>query len=381
MKQAPTRVNSELFIPDCCNLGVVFRILIFVNLVVFFSLLARGLSWPLVLQEFAETSILVESICLLSLASLCGLRHLAMRQAVPAWGQRLACGVVPALFCSLLLAYFGQIEWFTFSFPRLQADSAVLLCLVMGGAVQHYFELRMRAFSPALGEAKLQVLQARIRPHFLFNSLNAVLSLIRTEPRRAETALEDLADLFRVLMRDARDMTTVQEEIHLCEQYLAIEKIRLGSRLQVLWRFDQADAADLNAAKMPNLLLQPLLENAVHYGVEPSLAMNTIEIEIRRQLDKILVTIRNPYHGNVQMQKQMQNRSNAPNMPNMPEGNHMALDNIQQRLALLYDIEAQLSYGIREKKPDHNSTLKLTPDAPYNSAQYFEVVLQFPMKK
>jgi two-component system sensor histidine kinase AlgZ len=311
------------------------------------------------------------------------LRQVAIRQPVPAWVQRLACGVVPALFCTLLLTYLGQIEWFTFSFPRLQVDSAVLLCLVMGGAVQHYFELRMRAFSPALGEAKLQVLQARIRPHFLFNSLNAVLSLIRTEPRRAETALEDLADLFRVLMRDTRDMTTLQDEIRLCEQYLAIEKIRLGSRLQVVWLFDAASAADLNAAKMPNLLLQPLLENAVHYGVEPSLAMNTIVIEIRRQLDKILITIRNPYHGNVRMPSipNMPDMPDMPDMPNIPEGNHMALDNIQQRLALLYDIEAQLSYGIREKKPDHNSTLRLTPDSPYNSAQYFEVVLQFPMKK
>jgi two-component system sensor histidine kinase AlgZ len=121
----------------------------------------------------------------------------------------------------------------------------------------------------------------------------------------------------------------------------------------------------------------------VHYGVEPSLAMNTIVIEIRRQLDKILITIRNPYHGNVRMPSipNMPDMPDMPDMPNIPEGNHMALDNIQQRLALLYDIEAQLSYGIREKKPDHNSTLRLTPDSPYNSAQYFEVVLQFPMKK
>lgn len=373
MKQVPVQSNVELLIPDCCNLGVAFRILIFVNLVTFFCLLARGLSWLLTLQEFAETSILVESICLLSLAGLCGLRQMAMRQPVPGWVQRIACGIVPALFCSLLSGYFGQIEWFTFSFPRLQADSAALLCLVLGVAVQHYFELRTRAFSPALGEAKLQVLQARIRPHFLFNSLNAVLSLIRSEPRRAEVALEDLADLFRVLMRDTRDMTTLQDEIRLCEQYLAIEKIRLGNRLQVVWKLNEGDAADLNTAKMPSLLLQPLLENAVHYGVEPSLAMNIIEIEIRRQLDKILVIIRNPYHAEIRM----------------PEGNHMALENIEQRLALLYDIEAQLTYGIRERKPDHNSTfnfsLKPAPGAAGNPAssppRYFEVVLQFPMRK
>jgi len=90
------------------------------------------------------------------------------------------------------------------------------------------------AASPALAQARLQALQSRIRPHFLFNSLNAVLGLIRTDPRRAETVIEDLADLFRVLMRDSRERVPLREEVALCKQYLAIESLRLGPRLQVV---------------------------------------------------------------------------------------------------------------------------------------------------
>jgi len=192
--------------------------------------------------------------------------------------------------------------------------------------LQHYFELRVRAFSPALVEARLQALQARIRPHFLFNSLNAVLSLIRSEPRRAEEALEDLADMFRVLMRDAREMTTMEDEIRLCRQYLSIEKIRLGERLQVHWETVNVSKEMLRRAQMPALLLQPLLENAVHYGVEPASAPAQIQVQITRQLDRIEIVIVNP------LQKQA-----------AAGGNQMALHNIRERLALLYDVEAQLT--------------------------------------
>lgn len=336
-------------IPDCCNIGIVCRVLIAVNLLVLFGVLARGQGWSLNFQEFIETSMLVELICLSSLVALCGLRTLTNTQQMAEWTQRVACGVVPALICSVLLAYCAGMEWFVFSFPHLQIGYAIFLCFVIGMSLQHYFELRSRAFSPALGEAKLQALQARIRPHFLFNSLNAVLSLIRTEPRRAETALEDLADLFRVLMRDTRDMTTLQEEIRLCEQYLAIEKIRLGERLQVSWQTENLSEQELQDAKIAALLLQPLLENAVHYGVEPSVKPAMIMVAIRRNLDKIEITVSNPFHAD-------------PRLPQgSSQGNQMALENIRQRLALLYDIEAQLNYGV--------------------IGSSFEVKLHFPYKK
>lgn len=334
-----------LLIPDCCNIGIVFRVLIAVNLLVLLSLLSRGQGFALNFQEFVETSMLVELISLISLVALCGFRSIATKQVVPDWVQRAACGIVPAVTAGLLLTYFAGMDWFTFSFPRLKLGYVAFVCFVIGMCLQHYFELRGRAFSPALGEARLQALQARIRPHFLFNSLNAVLSLIRTDPRRAETALEDLADLFRVLMRDTRDMTTLKEEIRLCEQYLAIEKIRLGDRLQVSWQIENLSEQELQEAKIAALLLQPLLENAVHYGVEPSVKPAMIMVAIRRTLDKIEITVSNPFHLDARL----------------PQGNHMALENIRQRLALLYDIEAKLSYGA--------------------IGSSFEVNLYFPIKK
>lgn len=318
--------KTENLIPDCCNLGIVIRVLIATNFLVLLAILARGQGLRQNFQEFSETTMLIELICLSSLLCLCWFRRLLERDSAPAWMQRVVCGTVPTIICFLVISALSNLEWFAFSFPNLDLGLAMLFCFTIGIAVQHYFELRTKAFSPALGEARLQALQARIRPHFLFNSLNAVLSLIRTEPRRAETALEDLADLFRVLMRDTRNMTTLSEEITLCKQYLAIEKIRLGERLQVDWDIQNLSVDELNLTKIPALLLQPLLENAIHYGVEPASTQSSILVEVQKSLDKIEVKISNAYYPNAQLSK----------------GNHMALDNIRQRLTLLYDIEAQL---------------------------------------
>ena len=132
------------------------------------------------------------------------------------------------------------------------------------------------ALSPAIAEARLQALQARIRPHFLFNSINAVLSLVRSEPQRAEDALQDMADLFRVLMRDNRDLAPLADEVELCRQYLELEQLRLGERLHVDWNVKSMPGDAL----VPPLVLQPLLENAVYHGIEPSSEPGKVSINI-----------------------------------------------------------------------------------------------------
>jgi two-component system sensor histidine kinase AlgZ len=329
-KQGP----QEILIPDYCNLGILIRVLLSANLLVLLCLLARGQGFAQNFQDFLDTSMLVELISLLSMGILCGFRRLLEKQTAANWMQRMVCGAVPTIVCFFVLTFLIDIDWFAFGFPNLHLGFSTLICFLMGLGFQHYFELRNRAFSPALGEARLQALQARIRPHFLFNSLNAVLSLIRTDPRRAENALEDLADLFRVLMRDTRDMTTLQEEITLCKQYLAIEKIRLGDRLEVEWQITHLNSTELSTTKIPSLLLQPLLENAVHYGVEPAISPAPIQIFLQKKLDKIEIKVINVYHPHAQL----------------PSGNHMALENIRQRLKLLYDIEAQLYSEIVETR-------------------------------
>lgn len=325
------RTPSDIVIPDCCNIGVVFRTLIAVNAVALLASVLHASDWRQGLFAFVEMSMMVELSCLWSLFALCGLRKLLLRfyaARLPApWIQRTASIMIAALVTGIVIYPFTSVEWLMTSFSDFTVSKGILSAAVVSALFLHYFDLRTRAYSPALVEARLQALQARIRPHFLFNSLNAVLSLIRTEPQRAETTLEDLADLFRVLMSDPRNMTTLENEIRLCKQYLSIEKIRLGERLQVSWDTVNIDDEVLRRAQIPVLLLQPLLENAVHYGVEPSSGPVLIQIHMQRSLDRIEIVIVNPYHGTA--------------LPS--SGNQMALENIRERLALLYDLEAQLT--------------------------------------
>jgi two-component system, LytTR family, sensor histidine kinase AlgZ len=325
---------AESVIPDCCNIGVVFRALVGVNAAALAVSLIHSGNWRLGVLEFIEASMVIELACLWSLFALCGLRQVLKRipvaESMPFWMQRAVCVFIPALVAGIIVHLFISVDWLAGSFGQMTALKGALTGALLGALFQHYFELRKRAFSPALVEARLQALQARIRPHFLFNSLNAVLSLIRTEPRRAETTLEDLADLFRVLMSDPRNMSSLDNEIRLCEQYLSIEKIRLGERLQVKWETENVGKDVMQKAQIPVLLLQPLLENAVHYGVEPALEPVLVQIRVSRSIDRIEIVVVNPYHGD------------AP----AAAGNHMALDNIRERLALLYDVEAQLTTTI-----------------------------------
>lgn len=343
----PARTPLEIVIPDCCNIGVMFRALLAVNGAVLAGILLQVHVLKPGFLVFIEASILVELACLSSLLALCGVRRIV--STVPPWGQRVACALVPAAVTAFIIRFLLSNDLLLGGFTHLTVIEGILIAGLFGIVLQHYFELRTRAFSPALAEARLQALQARIRPHFLFNSLNAVLSLIRTEPRLAETTLEDLADLFRVLMRDARDITALEDEIRICKQYLSIEKIRLGERLQVQWETTDISDEVLRKAQIPALLLQPLLENAVHYGVEPAHEPVLIQIHISRSIDRIEIAVINPVVAALQGDE-----AATP-------GNHMALENIRERLALLHDVEAQLTTVI--------------------ARGFFEVRLRFPYVK
>lgn len=330
MAQIPFVRNTplEILIPDCCNAGVIGRVLIGVNLPVMVAMLMGRTSLLGALAAFVNVSTLLELACFVSLMMLCALRRRAVLMA--AWSQRLLCALVPALSTLLLRRVLQQFDWINGVASQPPLLGCVIMAALYGTFFQYYFALRATAYSPALGEAQLQALQARIRPHFLFNSLNAVLSLIRTEPRRAETALEDLADLFRVLMREGRALTSLQDELRLCRQYLSIEKIRLGERMEICWDTSAIHDDVLRQAQIPSLLLQPLLENAVYYGVEQRTDPAQISITVRRSRDAIHIVITNPYRP-----------TDTASL-----GNHMALDNIRRRLILLYDVEAELKTSI-----------------------------------
>ncbi|MBS1188084.1 MAG: histidine kinase [Burkholderiaceae bacterium] len=337
---APELPPPETVMPDYCNTGVIFRALLAVNAALLAACLVRTSGWLAGALVFAEASVPVELICLLSLFTLCALRRGLLQtgamRALSPWAQRMLCALLPAGMAGLVVRLLIAFDWFYGSFGFVAPAEGMLIAGLAGYALQHYFELRARAFSPALAEAKLQALQARIRPHFLFNSLNAVLSLIRSEPRRAEAALEDMADLFRVAMRDARALTSLEDEIHLCRQYLSLEQIRLGERLRVEWDLSGIGDDDMRRAQIASLLLQPLLENAVHYGVEPLAEPAPVVVRIAKTMDRIEIAVANSLAD-----------TPAPNLSSAT-GNQMALGNIRARLALLYDVEAQLDYGAND---------------------------------
>ena len=212
-----------------------------------------------------------------------------------------------------------------------------LAALALGGGIQHYYELRERAFSPAMAEAKYQALQSRIRPHFLFNSLNAVLAVIRTEPAKAERMLESIAELFRAVMADTRKLVPLAQEIELCRNYVEIEQTRLGNRLAVDWQI----GAYHPRAKVPQLLLQPVIENAIRYGAEKLPGRADIIVRVRQHGFTLELFVSNPI---------------APERPER-EGNQIGLANIRGRLALMYDLEARIETQVRRDRFELMMTL------------------------
>jgi two-component system sensor histidine kinase AlgZ len=180
--------------------------------------------------------------------------------------------------------------------------------------------LRARIWHPANAQARLAELQSRIRPHFLFNALNTALALVRSDPARAERVLEDLSELFRVALADVGAAVPLADEIELAKAYLAIEQVRFGARLRVDWDLDpQADAV-----RVPPLVLQPLVENAVRHGIEPALGGGRIWVSTLARRGQAVVMVSNSV-------------GDEPSAP----GHGMALHNVRERLRLLHDVAAQ----------------------------------------
>ena len=303
-------------LPDFRNLGVIARVLVAVNAAAALGVLFATPDLPRALAHFVQTAAYLEPLLLVHLVALAALSPLLARLAY--WNGSAA---VVALVMALSAGYHALVlQVSTEPLPPL--PRSVALSGLMAAALLGYLRLLAKAHSPALVEARLQALQARIRPHFLFNSLNAVLALIRRDPRRAERALEDLADLFRTLMSEPRQFVRLADEIALLERYAGIEQLRLGERLRITWELDAAPSDAL----LPPLVLQPLLENAVFHGVEPGTGAGEVLVRIERRGDRVLARIENPFV------EEQQRRA----------GNRMALDNIRERLALFFDAEARI---------------------------------------
>jgi two-component system sensor histidine kinase AlgZ len=325
-------------LPDFRNLGVMLRVIVAATGMTLVAAAIQSPNWTSLVEHWFALSALAQPILIVSLIALA---------LATTWLQRVEYPVAIAMVVLLEMLIASAIVSFTHSlFDSNAAD--VLRAMVFTGAATGvllgYFNLRSRALSPAITEARLQALQARIRPHFLFNSINAVLSLMRSEPRRAETALEDMADLFRVLMADNRDLAPLGDEIELCRQYLALEQLRLGERLRVEWHVDKMP----RDALVPPLVLQPLIENAVYHGIEPSVEPGVVSINIYSVRNEVHMVLRNPYR-----------REGSHH-----SGNKMALANIRERLHLHFDAEASLKASVGDNRYEVHITLPYAKERP-----------------
>jgi len=325
-------------IPNVRNLGIALRILLIVNVALVLAALIQSHGLTGFLQRLTSTSTFAQPVLLISLFLLYGSYPLLAKLSYP---KGIAAILTLALLSTAgIYSFFAQF-WVFSDLPSL--TRSLLYALIISAITLYYFNLHHRAYSPAVAEARLQALQARIRPHFLFNSLNAVLSLIRSQPKQAETALEDMADLFRVLMADNRDLVPLAQEIALCRQYLALEKLRLEERLTIQWKIDDIPPDTL----VPPLILQPLLENAVYHGIEPLSKGGTVTIQIYTEQNQVHLVLKNP----------------CSTQSNHHQGNKMALNNIKERLTLHFDLEASLKskqangeYEVHITLPYHRQT-------------------------
>jgi two-component system sensor histidine kinase AlgZ len=301
---------------DVCHVGVVLRAVVFVNLVIAVGALfvANGFSAWLTLATLGF-AVALPGVLLWLLAACTFKKALADWPLIGQWLAATALGAASGTFGWLLGAVTG-LDLFDAGRWLAPAVAGALMAAVL----YQWLRLRAQAKLPADTTARLAELQSRIRPHFLFNTLNTALSLVRLDPARAEGVLEDLAELFRVALTDTGEAVSLGEEVELAQRYLAIEQIRFGERMRVSWDLDPA----AGEARVPPLLLQPLVENAVRHGVEPSPDGAVIRVRTRVKLGRAVVSIANTVSG----------EASRP-------GNGIALRNVRERVRLMHDVAAQ----------------------------------------
>jgi two-component system sensor histidine kinase AlgZ len=317
--------SPGVYPPTFCTWRITLVIMVITELAVFLIGIGKdGLpSWG----WLSLTSLYAQWLALFCISGLCVLSGWINRKSASgAWlGSWLVMVVLATAFS------YGTWQ----SLPLLRLDSempgagsfvleSVFAVAIVAAAFLRYLLVRSRwrAQLMAQAEARVQALQARIQPHFLFNSLNTIASLIPVDPKNAEAAIEDLADIFRGSMRRADQPISLADELSLARQYLDMEKRRLGDRLQIDWRVSELPA---NAAILP-LMLQPLLENAVGHGIQANPEGGKISVYGRSEGDQVVITITNP----------------AAPRGHRVAGHGMAIPNIRDRLRLAYGSRASL---------------------------------------
>lgn len=324
--------GDDSWLPNFCSPGVVVWTLILAELILLFVCFAPTGAWPPSLATVALGSLFVQWLSVCNLALLCALRpRLSRMPTTPVTVITLGIIALVSTSGSLVAFWFHGLLGIPDLAPTAHAWpfalSVAAMALLVGAAALRYcfVAAQWRKGVAAGARAQFDALQARIRPHFLFNSMNTIAALIRTRPHDAERAVEDLSDLFRAALRDDARLTTLAEELEIASRYLAIEQLRLGERLHV-----RIAAAEPPPVEVPALLLQPLVENAVLHGIQPLPQGGTVELTLERSAREVVIHIRNP----------------RPRTPSPSRGTGTALDNVRRRLDFHFAGRARMEVDV-----------------------------------
>lgn len=348
--------GGRSFVPDFCAITLVFAVVVGGQLLALILVLAKGWVPGQLWERISLVSLYVQWIALSSTGLLCLARPWLR------WRGDLAAGIACWSIIMLVTAAGAELALVFGDLVAGQLDSGrgdrwdlLLRSLGVSGIAAALMLRYLYLYSQwqrqvlARSEARFQALQARIRPHFLFNSMNTVASLTRSDPRRAEALVEDLADLFRAALSDPEGGSNLGRELELARQYLSVEQQRLAGRLRLEW-----DLEDLpEEAPLPLLVLQSLVENAVYHGVEPGSGTGVVRIAGRYRNRRINLSVRNslPPSGSGEGHR---------------EGNRMALESARQRLAAMYPGRSNLTLGRVE---DEFQVRMVFPYIPESSAE------------
>jgi two-component system sensor histidine kinase AlgZ len=336
MKTQALEREPAFYLPDFCTSRATLAIVLIVELTALVLTLARQSLLVDFWTDLVRTSLFLLWIGLAGAGLLCLLRRQLARLSVAA-GSAAVLALMSAVVATVSLCVFligrsqmvidsGGAELFPINPSRFVVRNAWIGLIVTGLALRYFYvSHHWRRSIELRAAARVHALQARIRPHFLFNSMNTIAALTRSNPSRAEQAVQDLADLFRASLSDKRDVITLAEELDVARTYQRMEQLRLGERLQVQWN---TDALPTNAL-VPGLMLQPLLENAIYHGIEPRAEGGTVTITGEVSGDLVTLVVRNPLDP----------------APGLREGNRLALANIRERLSLMYGERALMKSG------------------------------------
>ena len=333
--KTPQPASQLNLIPNFCKGEAIFLLMVVMELMAVLLTLASNNGTERIFNQMVLLSIHLQWIALSSAAVLCMTRRwLTMARAgvvfFVSWGLLVVITLITADVAWWITHHFEELPTINGTREAFLIRNALISAIISLLLLQYFWSrAQLQTQARVHSEARYLALQARIRPHFLFNSLNSIASLIQSKPEKAEEMVMDLADLFRVSLDKSNRLVRLAEEVEFVKTYVRIEQIRLGDKLWVNWEV----AKDAEDGRVPLLILQPLVENAVYHGVSRLIARGGITVAAHRELGELIIDVENPLPPQTAPEK---------------KGTGVAMENIAQRLKLIYGEQAKLIQGAQE---------------------------------